>query len=58
MKNSRLSNHGGAVFSHGGALTCNCGEVVVLRTARTTKNGGKQFWGCPNYKVRSITLFL
>jgi len=44
MQNSRLSNHGGGVLSHGGAPICNCGQVVVLRTARTTKNGGKQFW--------------
>ncbi|QCE10502.1 hypothetical protein DEO72_LG10g1732 [Vigna unguiculata] len=50
MQNPRLSNHGGGVLSHGGAPICNCGEVAVLRTARTTKNGGKQFWGCPNYK--------
>ncbi|QCD78911.1 hypothetical protein DEO72_LG1g2547 [Vigna unguiculata] len=49
-QNPRLSNHGGGVLSHGGALICNCGEVAVLRTARTTKNGRKQFWGCPNYK--------
>ncbi|WVZ23327.1 hypothetical protein V8G54_001871 [Vigna mungo] len=29
---------------------CHCGEVVVLRVAKTVKNEGKQFWGCPNYK--------
>ncbi|BAT90178.1 hypothetical protein VIGAN_06136900 [Vigna angularis var. angularis] len=29
---------------------CHCGEVAVLRVARTVKNEGKQFWGCPNYK--------
>jgi len=57
MQNPKLSNHDGAIFSHSGAPTCNCGEVVVLRTTRTTKNGGKKFWDCPNYKVRSITLF-
>jgi len=43
MQNPRLYNHSGAVLSHGGAPTCNYGEVVVLRTAQTTKNGGKQF---------------
>jgi len=35
---------------------CYCGEKVVLRTARTPKNRGKQFWGCPKYKVRSMEL--
>jgi len=36
---------------------CYCGEKVVLRTARTPKNRGKQFWGCPKYKVRSMELW-
>jgi len=27
------------------------GEIAVLRVARTVKNGGKEFWGCPHYKV-------
>jgi len=58
MQNPRLSSHSGGFFSHGGEPTCNCGEVVVLRTTWTTKNGRRQFWGCHNYMVRSITLFL
>ncbi|WVZ19092.1 hypothetical protein V8G54_006414 [Vigna mungo] len=29
---------------------CQCGEMSVLRTAKTTKNQGKQFWICPRYK--------
>ncbi|WVZ11318.1 hypothetical protein V8G54_015848 [Vigna mungo] len=29
---------------------CYCGEKSVLRTAKTTKNRGKQFWSCPRYK--------
>ncbi|WVZ25133.1 hypothetical protein V8G54_003677 [Vigna mungo] len=29
---------------------CHCGEMSVLRTAKTTKNRGKQFWSCPRYK--------
>jgi len=31
---------------------CNFGDVAILRTTRITKNDGKQFWGCHNYKVR------
>jgi len=31
--------------------SCYCGDKAVLRTARTTKNKGKRFWGCPNFKV-------
>jgi four helix bundle suffix protein len=26
-----------------------CGKVMVLRTAHTGKNEGKQFWGCSAY---------
>ncbi|WVZ12218.1 hypothetical protein V8G54_016748, partial [Vigna mungo] len=26
---------------------------IVLRTAKATKNRGKQFWGCPRYKIGS-----
>ncbi|WVZ25186.1 hypothetical protein V8G54_003730 [Vigna mungo] len=43
-----------SVSSRGDAsLICHCGEKTVLRTARTTKNRGKQFWGCPRYKLGS-----
>ncbi|KOM56413.1 hypothetical protein LR48_Vigan10g230500, partial [Vigna angularis] len=35
------------------SLICHCGEKSVLRTVKTSKNRGKQFWGCPRYKVRS-----
>ncbi|WVZ00588.1 hypothetical protein V8G54_026657 [Vigna mungo] len=35
------------------SLICHCGEKSVLRTAKTSKNRGKQFWGCPRYKVGS-----
>ncbi|XP_014496655.1 uncharacterized protein LOC106758225 [Vigna radiata var. radiata] len=34
-------------------LICHCGEKIVLRTAKTTKNRGKQFWSCPRYKIGS-----
>ena len=26
-----------------------CGKPMVLRTAKTGKNAGKQFWGCSGY---------
>jgi len=32
-------------------------EFAVLRTTTTFKNGGRQFWGCPKYKVRCIELW-
>jgi len=39
-------------LSHiGGTPHCYYGEIAVLRVAKTMKNGGKQFWGCPHYKV-------
>ncbi|WVZ12057.1 hypothetical protein V8G54_016587 [Vigna mungo] len=38
------------------SLSCHCGEKCVLRTAKTTKNLGKQFWGCPRYKLGSETV--
>ncbi|XP_014511758.1 uncharacterized protein LOC106770464 [Vigna radiata var. radiata] len=34
-----------------GSIICHCGESCVLRTAKTVKNRGKKFWGCPRYKV-------
>ncbi|WVZ14877.1 hypothetical protein V8G54_012443 [Vigna mungo] len=38
------------------SLSCDCGEKCVLRTAKTTKNRGRQFWGCPRYKLGSETV--
>ncbi|WVY94397.1 hypothetical protein V8G54_033485 [Vigna mungo] len=29
---------------------CHCGQRYVMRTANTTKNRGKHFWGCSKYK--------
>jgi len=52
-----FSSHSGGFSSHGGAPYCNYGQVAMLRTARTAKVGDRQFWGCPNYKVRSIPHF-
>ena len=44
------SCHGGSRVS-GSPPICDCGDIAVVRTARTTKNLGKQFWGCANFKV-------
>jgi len=38
-----------------GTPHCHCGEIAVLRVARTAKNCGKQFWGYPLYKVWYVT---
>jgi len=51
-------SHGGGYRGLGVTPICNCGEFAVLRTARTAKNGGKQFWDCPNYKVRLMEFFV
>ncbi|QCD83949.1 hypothetical protein DEO72_LG2g4298 [Vigna unguiculata] len=54
--NSRVMRNQSSCCSSGGcrglgeAPTCNCGVAAVLRTIRTIKNGGRQFWGCPNFK--------
>jgi len=33
-----------------------CGEVAVMRTTRTTRNAEMKFWGCPNFKVSSMSV--
>ncbi|KAG2399937.1 uncharacterized protein HKW66_Vig0102090 [Vigna angularis] len=33
--------------------SCFYGRPTVFRVARTLKNKGKRFWGCPNFKVGS-----
>jgi len=43
MRNQSLSCNGGC-RGLGEAPTCNCGVEAVLRTARTIKNDGRQFW--------------
>ncbi|WVZ13170.1 hypothetical protein V8G54_017700 [Vigna mungo] len=43
--------------SNGGPI-CYCGMKSVVRTARTIKNRGKQFWGCPKFKGSLICVFL
>ncbi|QCD94935.1 uncharacterized protein LOC114180910 [Vigna unguiculata] len=50
MRNQSLSCNSGGCRGLGEAPTCNCGVEVVLRTARTVKNGGREFWECPNFK--------
>ncbi|WVZ17781.1 hypothetical protein V8G54_010763 [Vigna mungo] len=41
---------GGGSKIDGVSSVCLCGEKSILRTARTPKNRGKQFWGCRKYK--------
>jgi len=52
---SNSSHGGGSRMTFVGPI-CDCGELTVLRTTTTIKNGGRQFWGCPKYKVRCIEL--
>ncbi|QCE09852.1 hypothetical protein DEO72_LG10g1075 [Vigna unguiculata] len=42
--------------SVGGTPHCHCGEIVVLRVARTVKNGGKQFWGGLGVKISKAAI--
>jgi len=35
---------------------CYCGEIVVLGVAKMIRNAGKEFWGCPNFKVCFLIL--
>ncbi|WVZ08958.1 hypothetical protein V8G54_022304 [Vigna mungo] len=52
-----VSSRGDGGWSRNEAsLSCHCGEKCVLRTAKTTKNRGRQFWGCPRYKFGSETV--
>ncbi|QCD89567.1 integrator complex subunit 11 [Vigna unguiculata] len=48
--NRGLSSAGGGWKGLGVTPICRCGDVAVIRTARTTRNAGKKFWGCPNFK--------
>ncbi|WVZ16939.1 hypothetical protein V8G54_009921 [Vigna mungo] len=51
---STASSHGcGGWNKKDAQLICHCGEKTVLRTAKTMKNRGKLFWGCPRYKMGS-----
>jgi len=50
-RNHSVSSPGTVSGSVSGTPHCHCGEIAVLRVARTAKNCGKQFWGCPHYKV-------
>ncbi|QCD95483.1 hypothetical protein DEO72_LG6g176 [Vigna unguiculata] len=50
-RNHSVSSPGTVSGSVSGTPHCHCGEIAVLRVARTAKNCGKQFWGCPHYKI-------
>ncbi|BAT78415.1 hypothetical protein VIGAN_02108900 [Vigna angularis var. angularis] len=43
-------SHGGGSMGLGIIPICNCGEMTVVKMARTSKNAGIYFWGCRNYK--------
>ncbi|XP_017407845.1 uncharacterized protein LOC108320814 [Vigna angularis] len=49
-KGSSRWSHGCGVRGGGIIPTCYCGDVAVTKVARTTKNAGRNFWGCPRYK--------
>ncbi|XP_022640181.1 uncharacterized protein LOC111242130 [Vigna radiata var. radiata] len=34
----------------GAKPSCYCGSKAVFRIAKTPKNKGKRFWGCPHFK--------
>jgi len=57
QKNSVNCNAGGCRSSNV-MPNCYCGAKAVLRIARTAKNKGKRFWGCPNFKVMSFVFFV
>ncbi|XP_014519594.1 uncharacterized protein LOC106776625 [Vigna radiata var. radiata] len=44
------SSHGAGSMGVGIVPICNYGERTVVKMARTSKNPGKYFWGCRNYK--------
>jgi len=54
--NGGFSSAGGGWKGLGVTPICQCGDVVVIRTARTTRNAGKKFWGCPNFKVSCVSV--
>ncbi|KAG2395662.1 uncharacterized protein HKW66_Vig0069620 [Vigna angularis] len=47
---STMQHRSGSVWSYDAKPTCLCGQNAVFRIARTPKNKGKKFWGCPNFK--------
>jgi len=56
-QNCGVSSPGGGWKRLGVTLICQCGEVAIMRTARTSRNAGKKLWGCPNFKVRLLSVF-
>jgi len=58
MKNSTVSSHGGVGRRFDFAPLCHCGEKAIMRTARTAKNRGRKFWGCPKFKVWDMEMNL
>ncbi|KOM25158.1 hypothetical protein LR48_Vigan50s007800 [Vigna angularis] len=47
---SAMQHSSGSVRRLDAKPTCLCGQNAVFRIARTPKNKGGKFWGCPNFK--------
>ncbi|BAT78656.1 hypothetical protein VIGAN_02136400 [Vigna angularis var. angularis] len=53
---SAMQHSSGSLRRLGAKPTCFYGQNAVFRIARTPKNKGKKFWGCPNFKGESEEL--
>ncbi|KOM26079.1 hypothetical protein LR48_Vigan226s000800 [Vigna angularis] len=49
-KGSSRSSHAGGWREGGIIPTYYYGDIAVTKFVRTTKNAGRNFWGCPHYK--------
>jgi len=56
-QNHGVSSCGGGWKGLGVTPICQCGKVVVMRIAKTSRNVGNKFWGCPNIKVILLSFF-
>ncbi|KAG2390337.1 uncharacterized protein HKW66_Vig0222570 [Vigna angularis] len=45
------SLHGAVSRGVGITPICYCGDIVVMKVARTSRNAVRKFWGCRHYKV-------
>jgi len=54
--NGGFSSASGGWKGLGVTPICRCGDVAMIRTTRTTRNAGKKFWGCPNFKVSCLSV--
>ncbi|XP_047154346.1 uncharacterized protein LOC124825706 [Vigna umbellata] len=44
------SSHGAVSMGVGITSICHCGDIVVMKVAKTSRNAGRKFWGCRHYK--------